>query len=184
MSIEEGSLSPSFIDRYMGDAREIWSFTVDCYEIFRQEIVASIRTKVSPAHAVLIDRISRSVASIFVALCALSGSKVVIAAIVLVIHRGSVLYEFVRQAVLSGASKEVLLRELKKVGKEYKRALSEELAPALLVAFSVDTIFCFVLGIGLPSLRLLLRAAVVSLSITYFWYNTLVEQCKAVAGKA
>ena len=175
--------SPSFVDCLVYDAKEVWSFASDSYEIFREEIVKSLQAKVPPAQKILIDRISRSVASTFVAMCAISGSWGVPAVIVFVVHRGLVLYEFLREAFQVGTTNEGLLQVWRRVKEEYKRVLEEEIAPALLVALAVDTLFSFVIGISLPSLRLILRVGLVSLPMTYFWYNMLVEKCGVAAAQ-
>lgn len=173
-------LAPNFMEKSLCNVVEACSLAKDCYEIIREEIVRTLQEKVSPAQKILIDRISRCVATIFVAFCTVSGSWAVLGSLVFTAQVGWVLYECLRDVFKQGVTNEAILQAWMRVKKESRAFVENKIAPALLVAFAVDALFCCVIGISMQSLRHLLRSGLLSAPTTYVLYDWLVRNNEIV----
>ena len=149
----------------------------DLYDIVRQSVVTSLSSSLIPAQRRLVERVSRCVLEIFVVLCALSGRCLFLAACVWVVCRSALCISPLVRSFLSRGAGELISIHRETLLNEYKRVFEERIGPALFVAFAIDSLFCFIMGICTLNFYYICRALMVSMPITYLMYIQQKNSC-------
>lgn len=174
--MKQNILSNDTLGEYFVVARELCYIVHDSAEIIREETVSSLKQYFSPTQGKLIDRISLLSVDIFTGMCVLSRVFLAPVAILFVIRRSGPMIDFVQEIIRPEATTDSIAKVWKDITKKYQKIFLTEIAPAMIVAFAVDAVFCIVIGIGTCSLYHLMRGVGVSLPVSYSLYRLLLER--------
>lgn len=145
----------------------------DDYEFVGKQVVEQVSQRCGAVHGALASRVYSSALEALINVCALTGFFAFPACIVLAAKRIFPIHPVLTELVKG--SKESLSVKWREFVEFYKRALTDTIAPGLMVAFAVDAVFCSVVGILTLNPIFLLRAGALSGPTAFFIYRALVH---------
>lgn len=147
------------------------------YEAGRQKVVQLARDKLTEDQAVLVDKISKAIPEVFVALAALFGNLLAIPGLIVAYARKIVpLLPIIRTVLKGEMTPEALGNAMGATLANFDQMFEELLVPALFVAFTVDMVYSFAVGWITHDLGKMLWGSAISFPATFLALRHMLQK--------
>lgn len=141
----------------------------EAYELGKQKIVQLAREKLPEVYVDIVERILNAIPDVFVALAALFGGSVLVIPTLIVgfVRRIPPMMPIIQTIFKGQLTAASMGKAMEETLKNFGKMFDENIAPALLVASSAYTLYCFTMGMLFQGWRLMLMGTIFAIPVAW-----------------